>query len=424
VTLFALSVRFFLFLWQVAHPFAFNATLQNFQDFFGYYVKELTLQSQGYLPYRDFPFSYPPLFLYALAPFFKLGADFAAIPIIVADALCAPLIYAIVRRQAGEILAVIASLVFVVSPFFIVYEGLSWLSEEPMLLFLLLSVYLLIEGRVGLSAASFAVSLLFKQDAIFALPAFCIIFYKLYGFRRLAKGAGILLAVVVIVSLPFLVLTPVGYLYSLSLGHIFPSYHPSLSLNSNTSTSGLTLGTFVSTNISFTNLACSSIVNNPFQVSQLCTATEANGSVFTNWISGVPLGTTNALDVITLLLFVPLLPEIVLLAKRRFMTVAFTVSYGVLLSTMIFLGFLGTYKYYLLPFYALMLVSVTGGLSLAIAVAAPILTLILPSYLPGALSSSIVVLVSLQAFVLAGLLHAKHEEGDKKTVRGTESNVI
>ena len=398
----SVSVRVSVFLWQALHPLPFNPTLQNFEDFSIYYLKELALLSQGYLPYRDFPYSYPPLFLYVLAPFYRLGSNAAAIPIILADALSAPLVYLILRRNSTETLAIVASIAYVVSPFFVVYEGLSWLSEQPMLFSLLLCVYLLLEGRIALSSAAFAIALLFKQDAIFMFPAFAYWAIRLYGARSLALGIGIVAGVVGIVSLPFLILAPVGYLYSLTLGHLFPNFHPLMSLPSS---SGVIFASgFTATNATLPNLTCSYLVNNPLQISQVCTGVEANGSTLTNWLGGVPAETSGLLRLITMLLLVPLIPEIALLKKVKHVNLSLTACVGAVLALLVFGGYLIPYKYYFVPYYALLLVSGTTGLSVATAILAPVVTLAMPSYTPvtaatNLISTSIISLVALHFVV-------------------------
>src|ERR1700693_6133210 len=89
----ALVVRGSVFVWEILYPLSFSSTLQNFQDFYGYYASQLTLLGQGHIPYRDFPYTYPPFFLYLLYPFHAISMNAAGIPIVAADALSAPIVY-------------------------------------------------------------------------------------------------------------------------------------------------------------------------------------------------------------------------------------------------------------------------------------------------------------------------------------------
>ncbi len=132
----------------------------------------LRLLAAGDLPYRDFTYSYPPLFIYSLFTFYEIGTKLAALPIIVADALTAPLIYLMIKRTWSERLAVAASVVYIFSRFALVFEGISYLSEQPMLFFLLLSFVLLVGKKAKASAIALALGIMFKQDALFVLPVY------------------------------------------------------------------------------------------------------------------------------------------------------------------------------------------------------------------------------------------------------------
>ena len=132
-------------------------------DFFDYYLPALKYMSQGFLPYRDFPYAYLPFFLYSMYPFYHLGGDYAAaIPIIASDALTAPLVYLIAKKVANDRVALVAGLAYALSPLALVNEGYLWLSSQPMTFFIILSIYLLKEKRPLLSIISLATAILFK----------------------------------------------------------------------------------------------------------------------------------------------------------------------------------------------------------------------------------------------------------------------
>src|SRR5579862_4907124 len=87
----------------------FNPGLELYRDFYEYYVVQLHDLSLGLLPYRDFAYSYPPLFLYTLYPLYSLGGQYlASIPIWIADAATAPVVYLIVRRFSNSKISLIA----------------------------------------------------------------------------------------------------------------------------------------------------------------------------------------------------------------------------------------------------------------------------------------------------------------------------
>ena len=146
----ALSLNFQTYLYG-----NFNPGLEIYHDFYGYYVTQLIDLSKGMIPYKDFAYSYPPLFLYSLYPFFKLGGEYAAsIPILLADAATSPLIYVIVRRFASERISLAAGISYAISPFFLIYEGYLWFSSQPMTFFLLLALYLLFNKKSALLLSS------------------------------------------------------------------------------------------------------------------------------------------------------------------------------------------------------------------------------------------------------------------------------
>ncbi len=205
------------------------STLAMWRDFYGIYGYQLNLMAQGALPYRDFGYSYPPLFLYVLLPFYVVGGAYAAVlPILISDAATSPLVYLLVRRFSTERVAVFAGLAYALSPFMLLYEGYSWLSSQPMFFFLLLSVYLLRKGRPLPSSVALGVASLFKQEAIFILPIYAVWLIK--NHRPVAwKAFVIFTGILFVASLPFLAVAPQQYLGQVSFGALAipsPSSHP------------------------------------------------------------------------------------------------------------------------------------------------------------------------------------------------------
>ncbi len=191
--------------------------LSTWGDFDASYVQWLGFVKQGLLPYRDFyAYKYTPLFLYALYPFYSAaGAAAASIPIVAADAGTAVIVYFLVKRVAGTRIGFAAGLVYALSPFILYYEDFLWLSSQPMTFFLILAVYLFSANRPMWSFASLAIAVMFKQEALFVLPALLLLYARESG-RGAVKGFGLFSAVVVVISLPFLILAPVDYVNSLN----------------------------------------------------------------------------------------------------------------------------------------------------------------------------------------------------------------
>jgi Gpi18-like mannosyltransferase len=191
--------------------------LSTWNDFYTTYTLWLGYVQHGLLPYRDFPvYKYTPLFLYGLYPFYAAGgAAAAAIPIVVSDAATAVVVYLIVGRFAKTKIAFAAGLTYAFSPFVLNYEGYLWLSSQPMTLLILLAIYLLNANKPTFSIGVLAVAVMFKQEALFILPAYLVLYAMEYT-RGVLKGIGLFVAIVVVLSLPFLILAPRAYLYSVN----------------------------------------------------------------------------------------------------------------------------------------------------------------------------------------------------------------
>ena len=134
-------------------------------DFHGLYVQQLSNLGQGLVPYRDFAYSYTPLFLYVLYPFYALGgSNTAAIPLVAADILTAVMVFLLVQKHASSRIAFVAGLGYALSPLALFEVGYLWLSSQPMAFLMLLAIYLLKEDRPVHAWATLAVATLVKQE--------------------------------------------------------------------------------------------------------------------------------------------------------------------------------------------------------------------------------------------------------------------
>jgi 4-amino-4-deoxy-L-arabinose transferase-like glycosyltransferase len=199
-----------------------------FGDFNYIYVHQLASLAAGLLPYRDFAYSAPPLFLYSLYPFFLVGGSaVATLPILAADTLTAPLTYLTAREFTSEWNSILAGLAYALLPLALTAEGITWLDSQPVTFFLLLSLYLAIDNRTTLSALSMGVAVLFHQEAAFAIPAY-VVWNAVKSKTMLLKSILIPLGIFTVGSLPFLVLAPGAYLGAVTFGLwgvIFASSH-------------------------------------------------------------------------------------------------------------------------------------------------------------------------------------------------------
>ena len=331
-------------------------------DFSGYYLAELTLLSQGYLLYRDIVYSTTPLFLYSMLPFYDLGGSKAAmIPIVLADALTAPVIYLIVRKVSSEKVALVAGLGYAFSPVALVNEGYLWLASQPVTLFIVLSILLLKKGRPVLGAGALAIAVLFNQEALFILPVFAI--YIIKSRTSLLKPGGLFALTLFGVLSPFLILAPKVTLSDLSffpfLGPVEPSRLPTV------------------TPSNMPTVTPSNMVS----ISQSCRQTLVPHVYTGAFCGGIPnfklyawylqlIGIDKMVAFIAPFLFV--LFAAGLIAVRRSPNILeMACAYSMMGGLFIFSALVHTpLAYYFVPVYALILASVTSGRTLIVGLAA------------------------------------------------------
>jgi hypothetical protein len=284
-----------------------------------------------------------------------------------------------VRTSASQRVAFVASLAYIFAPFALVYEGFSWLSEQPMLFFLLLSIYALKTRNWKVSAIAYGVAVMFKQDALFLLPAYVFWTMKQHGIGRGLKSIGLFAAVVLIISAPFLILTFNGYMETMTfgkLGNLFPFSPPLLPPSQGVPLS--IIGGASISSLSVSQLGCAVATNNLFGISNICLVLW-NGVTITNGITILPSTfVQEVLIAFALLLLVPLIAEVLLLRPERRLVFSFALCGALVLVPVLLLSELPNYKYYLVPFYALMLTSSTDAVTVVISSTFPIMALLNP----------------------------------------------
>jgi len=357
----------------------FNPGLELYHDFYAYYVIQLEYLAKGLLPYRDFAYSYPPLFLYLLYSFFSIGGQYAAsIPIWLSDAATAPVVYLIARRYANEKISILASIAYGLSPFFLLYEGYLWYSSQPMTFLILLAFYFLTIRRPLFSSVVFALAVLFKQEVIIVLPIFLFWILR-YSKPQLLKSVVIIIAIFVFVSLPFLVISPGGYVSSLSYGMVDSSQLPSSLSNPLTNSSISSLA--ASHSSSPTSLVCSTISNT--WRSLVCkygnfTYTDHKAVPSLALLVSAPFINTISPWITILMLAIA---SYYIYALRNYER-TWMIASGIALMAFITLFSLDVhamYRYYLVPVYGILLCCSEDRFSLILSASAPLLSILLPS---------------------------------------------
>lgn len=367
-------------------------------DFYSLYAHQLAWVGQGLIPYKDFDFTYPPLFLYALVPFFAVGgAQASSLPIVLTDALVAPLVYGLGRTLSGEKNAFLSAVAYALLPIALVNEGYLWLSSEPMLFFMLLGIFMMYKKRYWPSAISLGIAILFKQQALFALPAVLYYMFRGEGIRAW-KPIAILVAVVSLTSLPFLILTPVRYVWMVSYGVVNLGFHPVMvQLNS----------TFVAS-------------------TEICNSALTSAPTYACLAIPTPLITAffNALGWVSQILALPLVAiTLVGLAssKNRDEEIGMLFAWSSLACLAVFSSFVfQVYPYYIIPVYALLLPSAKSKLNIASVAFLSTLAMISPTgstqiFLAG---SCLLISIALEDHILSSGATAPPKPG-LSPVRGT-----
>ncbi len=353
----------------------FNPGLEIYRDFYGYYLPQVVELSKGLIPYKEIIYTYPPLFLYSLYPFYKLGGAFAAsFPIWFSDAATAPVIYLLARQFTSPKLSLIAGISYAISPFFLLYEGYLWFSSQPMAFFIVLSLYLLFTNRPYWSAVLFAVAVLFRQEIIFIFPIYVIWYLMHYPRPVFFRALAIASSIILMVSLPFLIISPGEYLYMVSYG-IIPTAVAGSSHVSNSTVN------ILGNSATASSLTCNTISDT--WRSQICNYgnfTYTDTKLLASWTT---IFSASFIDFISIWIFLPLfaatLYNLVRLRKDR----GFLILLGALIMTAI-LAMLSfeihqIYRYYLIPVYIMPLVISRTKSSLTLAIALPLASLVFPS---------------------------------------------
>lgn len=312
--------------------------------------------SQGYLLYRDIDYNSPPLFLYSMLPFYDLGGTkVSMIPIVLADAFTAPVVYLIVRKFSTEKIATVAGFAYAFSPVALVNEGYLWLNSQPMTLFLLVSVLLLRKGRPVLASGSLAIAVLFNQGAAFVVPVFLI--FMLKSRAPLLKSGGVFALTVLGVMSPFLIEAPnavVSRLAFFNIGPLEPGRLP-ISTPSKLVSIGQSCAYTLVPHV-YTGTVCGDVAN------------------FQAYVWFLEVSKIDAMATFIAPLLFVLFSAGFIAVRRSPNILELACGYAMIGGLFVFSAVVHTsFAYYFVPVYALVWASVTSSRSLIVAAAATIL---------------------------------------------------
>ena len=179
-----------------------------------------------------------------------------------------------------------------------------------------------------------------------------------------------------IVSLPFLLTTPGGYVTSVSDGTLDHSYIPPLSSIATSGNSSQPVSI-----VGPQSLACSSVSNT--WRSLVCNYGNLTYTDFKSQLSWTVIFTWPFLNTISPFLALPLFGlSLYYVYVLRKADKSFVLLSGLILSVFIIVFDLeihSIYRYYFIPVYALLLIATNDRYSLGISIGAPLVSLILPS---------------------------------------------
>jgi hypothetical protein len=219
--------------------------VEAFSDFKYYYLNFVNQFLAGYLPYTEELWApegvqvyiYPPLFLYITTIFYFIpsellfpdlrqlsimGTDlhFARIgfSFVFFDILTCVVIYAAAKRLThNRALPVVAMLSFALNPIALWWGDYMWLSTPIHTFFLILGFYFMLRGDLRWAALWIAIATMIKQTAGLFLPVILFLEFARSP-KRLMTSVGIMAAVGVIFSMPYLILYPGEYITSVVRG--------------------------------------------------------------------------------------------------------------------------------------------------------------------------------------------------------------
>jgi len=236
-------------LWAAhGYPWYFSmdfAVVEAYGDFSAYYVPFVTQFLQGNLPYTPGLWApqgiqiyiYPPLFLYITTAFYlcpsevlfpaiqslnlvgtEVGIARLSFAFVFFDLATCPVIYAAAKQVTrNPALPVVAMLVYGLNPIGLWWGDYMWLSTPIHTFFLVLGFYFMLRQDLRWAAFWIAIATMIKQTAVILLPV--IFFLELArGTRRALVSLGIMVAVILALSLPYLALYPLDYLGSIVRG--------------------------------------------------------------------------------------------------------------------------------------------------------------------------------------------------------------
>lgn len=172
---------------------------------------------------------YPPLYMYVLAVIGKIGNTSAfssyfnlllKLPSIFADIITSILIYRLARKQLSRSMGTILAAVYLFNPAVLVNSSVWGQVDSFFTMILVLGIYMLAEGKVGVSGVFFTAAVLMKPQGIIFLPILFFELVRLKNVKEFVKTALVSLITAVLIALPFMLTNGVTWIFKLYSGTV------------------------------------------------------------------------------------------------------------------------------------------------------------------------------------------------------------
>lgn len=216
----ALFLRLFI---AVAVP-SFSSDLSLFKDWAAAAGKNLiTVYSNS----RNA--DYPPLYMYVLAVVGKIGNTSAfssyfnlllKLPSIFADIITSLIIYKLAGKHLSKGMSIVLAVVYLFNPAVLINSSAWGQVDSFFTMILVLAVFMISEGRVGISAIFFTAAVLMKPQGIIFFPILLFELVRLKSVKEFAKAALISLGTAVLIALPFALTNGATWIFKLYSGTV------------------------------------------------------------------------------------------------------------------------------------------------------------------------------------------------------------
>ena len=223
INLVAFFIRIFTLLQlNIGIPDLIHQFLELYNDYNLFYVPWVHQIWSGIFPYStEFgSYIYPPLFIYSIAIYGSNPTWLAGIVLFYFNIATGYLVYLISRHLTGnEKRSTVAMLIYLLNPITLIYGSFLWLNPAPYVFFVTLAFYFALTKQRLFSVLVLAMATLCKQVTLIFFPLLIIALLKGEQpstrqklLQNFTKYTLVFLAVLLSVSLPFLLIDPASYI--------------------------------------------------------------------------------------------------------------------------------------------------------------------------------------------------------------------